>query len=60
MQTFEKLLLQTCTFTKGKLILSNNEDNNNKIGINKIKIIIKIITILSLLLISILEFVSPS
>ena len=29
MQTFENLLLQTCTFTKWKLILSNNEDNIN-------------------------------
>ena len=28
MQTFENLLLQTCTFTKWKLILSNNEDNS--------------------------------
>ena len=34
MQTFENLLLQTCTFTKWKLILSNNEDNNNNIDIN--------------------------
>ena len=34
MQTFENLLLQTCTFTKWKLILSNNEDNNKNIDIN--------------------------
>ena len=37
MQTFENLLLQTCTFTKWKLILSNNEDNNNNIDINNNK-----------------------
>ena len=34
MQTFENLLLQIYTFTKWKLILSNNEDNNNDININ--------------------------
>ena len=63
MQTIENLLLQTCTFTKWKLILSNNEDNNNNIDIinnKKIMIIIIIKTILPLLLLSILEFVSPS
>ena len=34
MQTFENLLLQTCTFTNWKLILSNNEEYNNDININ--------------------------
>ena len=34
MQTFENLLLQTCTFTKWKLILSNKEDNNNNNNID--------------------------
>ena len=34
MQTFENLFLQTCTFIKWKLILSNNEDNNNNIDIS--------------------------
>ena len=37
MQTFENLLLQTCTFTKWKLIVSKNEDNNNNIDINNNK-----------------------
>ena len=41
MQTFENLL-QTCTFTKWKLILSNTEDNNNNnIDINNNKNTVK-------------------